>query len=148
MNPGWLSALSRTPGHSPHHQPTDPEPAAGAAEPDPNDRPGRYGVSGPRMRTVDGALGRLSPEQRGLLERWIPGAMVEKDHSWGIVETTVLEMTRGGARFIQGHRGVRGPGPPDDRRGTHGGVTGARPLSTSSPTDSNRSSSAALLRLG
>ncbi|GAA0446147.1 hypothetical protein Aca07nite_04300 [Actinoplanes capillaceus] len=53
------------------------------------------------------ALGKLSPEQRDLLERWIPGAMVEKDHSWGIVETTVLEMTRGGARFIVKAGGLR-----------------------------------------
>lgn len=42
----------------------------------------------------------LSPRQRALLDRWLPGASVEKDYSWGLVETTVLEMTHAGARFI------------------------------------------------
>lgn len=34
------------------------------------------------------------------MDRWLPGATVEADHSWGLVETTVLEMTRAGSRFI------------------------------------------------
>ncbi|MBW6439605.1 aminoglycoside phosphotransferase family protein [Actinoplanes hulinensis] len=56
---------------------------------------------------MDGVLARLAPEQRDLLQRWIPGVVVEKDHSWGIVETTVLEMTRGDARFIVKAGGTR-----------------------------------------
>ncbi|PYC68287.1 aminoglycoside phosphotransferase [Micromonospora arborensis] len=48
------------------------------------------------------AAGRtnLSMRQRALLDRWLPGAHVEKDHSWGLVQTTVLEMTYAGSRFI------------------------------------------------
>ncbi len=42
----------------------------------------------------------LSPEQRTLLDQWLPGAVVERDHSWGLVETTVLELTHAGTRFI------------------------------------------------
>ena len=42
----------------------------------------------------------LSPDQRTLLDRWLPGAVVERDHSWGLVETTVLELTHAGTRFI------------------------------------------------
>lgn len=34
------------------------------------------------------------------MDEWLPGATVEKDHSWGLVETTVLEMTGAGSRFI------------------------------------------------
>ncbi|WP_328473141.1 aminoglycoside phosphotransferase family protein [Actinoplanes sp. NBC_00393] len=49
---------------------------------------------------MGGALGKLSEEQRRLLDEWIPGAAVEQDHSWGVVETTVLEMARAGSRFI------------------------------------------------
>jgi len=49
---------------------------------------------------VTSELGNLSPEQLALLDRWLPGASVEKDHGWGLVETTVLEMTHAGSRFI------------------------------------------------
>jgi hypothetical protein len=42
----------------------------------------------------------LSPRQRALLDQWLPAAIVEKEHSWGLVETTVLEMTYAGSRFI------------------------------------------------
>lgn len=45
-------------------------------------------------------LGNLSPHQLALLDQWLPGASVEKDHGWGQVETTVLEMTHAGSRFI------------------------------------------------
>ena len=45
-------------------------------------------------------LGSLSPEQLALLDRWLPGASVERDHGWGLVETAVLEMTHAGSRFI------------------------------------------------
>lgn len=34
------------------------------------------------------------------MDQWLPGAVVDKDHSWGLVETTVLEMTCAGSRFI------------------------------------------------
>jgi hypothetical protein len=42
----------------------------------------------------------LSPRQCALLDRWLPGAKIERDHGWGLVETTVLELTHGGSRFI------------------------------------------------
>ncbi len=45
-------------------------------------------------------LGSLSARQRALLDQWLPGASVEKEHSWGLVETTVLELTHAGSRFI------------------------------------------------
>lgn len=34
------------------------------------------------------------------MDRWLPGAVVGKDHSWGLVQTTVLEMSCAGSRFI------------------------------------------------
>ena len=46
------------------------------------------------------ALGKLSPKQQDLLSQWLPGVTVDKDHSWGLVQTTVLEVTQAGARFI------------------------------------------------
>ncbi|WBB53058.1 hypothetical protein [Verrucosispora sp. WMMD573] len=46
------------------------------------------------------ALGNLTRQQRTLLARWLPGATVVADHSWGLVATTVLEVTCAGARFI------------------------------------------------
>jgi hypothetical protein len=49
---------------------------------------------------VSDPLGRLSPRQRALLDIWIPGAQVVTDHSWGIVETTVLEVLHSGRRLI------------------------------------------------
>jgi len=49
---------------------------------------------------VTSEFGNLSPEQLALLHRWLPGASVERDHGWGLVETTVLEMTHAGSRFI------------------------------------------------
>jgi hypothetical protein len=45
-------------------------------------------------------LRNLSPRQRALLDQWLPGANIERNHGWGLVETTVLEMTHGGSRFI------------------------------------------------
>jgi hypothetical protein len=45
-------------------------------------------------------LRKLSPQQRALLDQWLPGASVARDLSWGLVETTVLEMTHAGSRFI------------------------------------------------
>ena len=52
------------------------------------------------------ALGKLSSQQRARLDRWLPGASVAKDHSWGLVETTVLELTLAGSRFIVKAGGV------------------------------------------
>jgi hypothetical protein len=49
---------------------------------------------------VTSALGNLSLRQRAHLDRWFPGASVESDHSWGLVETTVLELAWAGSRFI------------------------------------------------
>jgi hypothetical protein len=49
---------------------------------------------------VTSGLSNLSRQQRALLEQWLPGASVERDHGWGLVETTVLEMTHAGSRFI------------------------------------------------
>jgi hypothetical protein len=49
---------------------------------------------------VTSGLDNLSPEQLALLDRWLPGAKVERDHGWGLVATTVLEITRDGSRFI------------------------------------------------
>lgn len=49
---------------------------------------------------MTGELRGLSPRQRALLAEWLPGATIERDHSWGQVQTTVLEMTHGGSRFI------------------------------------------------
>ncbi|WP_426512680.1 phosphotransferase family protein [Dactylosporangium sp. McL0621] len=53
-------------------------------------------------------LESLSAPQRALVERWLPGAAVERDHSWGLVETTVLEMRHGGMRYI-----LKAGGPGD-----------------------------------
>lgn len=53
-------------------------------------------------------LDRLSPEQRELLARWLPGAQVARDHSWGQTERAVLELVRGDERFI-----VKAGGPTD-----------------------------------
>jgi thiamine kinase-like enzyme len=49
---------------------------------------------------VTSALGMVTPQQRALLRQWLPNASVERDHSWGLVGTTVLEMTQAGSRFI------------------------------------------------
>ena len=42
----------------------------------------------------------LTDRQLELLHRWLPGAAVVQDHSWGLVGTTVLELLLDGARFI------------------------------------------------
>lgn len=43
-------------------------------------------------------LDKLSPQQRRLITQWLPGAIVERDNSWGLVETTVLQVTYAGSR--------------------------------------------------
>jgi hypothetical protein len=57
---------------------------------------------------VTSALTNLSRRQRELVDEWLPGAAVERDHSWGLVATAVLEMTHRGSRFI-----VKAGGPDD-----------------------------------
>ena len=42
----------------------------------------------------------LSGPQRAVLGEWMPGAHVVRDHSWGLVGTTVLEVSWGGERFV------------------------------------------------
>jgi len=43
---------------------------------------------------------KLAARQRDLLELWLPGATVRRDHSWGLVGTVVLELDHDGARYI------------------------------------------------
>lgn len=43
---------------------------------------------------------KLSARQRQLVVSWLPDVRVERDHSWGLVGTTVLEVTSGGSLFI------------------------------------------------
>ncbi|MET9023491.1 phosphotransferase [Actinopolymorpha sp. NPDC004070] len=43
---------------------------------------------------------QLSQQQRHLLERWLPGAEVVRDHSWGLVGTVVLELRHNDVRYI------------------------------------------------
>lgn len=42
----------------------------------------------------------LDRRQRKLLEGWLPDAHVAKNHSWGLVGTTVLEVMSDGERYI------------------------------------------------
>lgn len=42
----------------------------------------------------------LTERQRALLDIWLPGAEVARDHSWGLVGTTVLELVHDDARYI------------------------------------------------
>lgn len=53
-------------------------------------------------------LEALTERQRRLVEHWLPGAVVERSHGWGLVATTVLEVVHGGDRFI-----VKAGGPYD-----------------------------------
>jgi len=46
-------------------------------------------------------LDGLTPQQRTLLRAWLPAGAVVRDHSWGLVGTTVLELrTPDGRRYI------------------------------------------------
>lgn len=38
------------------------------------------------------ALSALTEHQRALLDRWLPDAALAHDHSWGLVQTTVLQL--------------------------------------------------------
>lgn len=64
------------------------------------DDEGRVGGGSPRFPGVADALDRLGPDQRELLQRWLPDMRVEADHSWDLVETTVLEVVAGSRRLI------------------------------------------------
>jgi hypothetical protein len=57
---------------------------------------------------VDQRLSRLGPEQRELVARWVPDAHVEADHSWGLVETLVLELSSSQGRIV-----LKAGGPSD-----------------------------------
>lgn len=50
----------------------------------------------------------LSARQRELLAAWLPGAVLERSHGWGLVATTVLEVVWRDERFI-----VKAGGPQD-----------------------------------
>jgi aminoglycoside phosphotransferase (APT) family kinase protein len=50
----------------------------------------------------------ITATQQALLDRWLPGAEIVKDHSWGVVQTTVLEVRHDGRRLI-----VKAGGPAD-----------------------------------
>jgi Phosphotransferase enzyme family len=43
---------------------------------------------------------RLSERQQELLDQWLPSATIVRDHSWGIISTSVLELEHDGARYI------------------------------------------------
>lgn len=60
------------------------------------------------MPTGSRANDQLSSEQQDLVDRWLPGAVVEHNHSWGLVETQVLEVVHEGCRYI-----VKAAGPGD-----------------------------------
>ncbi|WP_148614188.1 aminoglycoside phosphotransferase family protein [Nocardioides rubriscoriae] len=50
----------------------------------------------------------LTPHQRELLDRWLPGWAVVRDHSWGQVDRTVLEVRRADTSYA-----VKASGPDD-----------------------------------
>lgn len=50
----------------------------------------------------------LTAAQQTLLDQWLPGATVVHDHSWGLVQTTVLEILHNGGRYI-----LKAGGPND-----------------------------------
>lgn len=43
---------------------------------------------------------QLTPRQQSLLHDWLPRAHVVRNHSWGLVGTTVLEITHADKRYI------------------------------------------------
>lgn len=53
----------------------------------------------PKMAPMKARCG-LTERQRGLLDTWLPGADVARDHSWGLAGTTVLEIVYDDARYI------------------------------------------------
>jgi hypothetical protein len=57
---------------------------------------------------VDEGLRKLRPEQHDLLGRWVPDAEVLTDHSWGLVDTVVLELSSEQGRLV-----LKAGGPAD-----------------------------------
>ncbi len=57
-------------------------------------------------------LDQLSPRQRELVDQWLPGATVEADHSWGLVQSHVLQLVHAGTRVI-----VKAGGPDNHHLG-------------------------------
>jgi aminoglycoside/choline kinase family phosphotransferase len=49
---------------------------------------------------LSSGFAQLTDRQRALLDAWLPGATVLRDHSWGLVGTTVLELSHDGTRYI------------------------------------------------
>jgi hypothetical protein len=43
---------------------------------------------------------KLSPRQRELIDDWLPGAVLVRDYSWGLVGTTVLQVEHGLDRLV------------------------------------------------
>lgn len=43
---------------------------------------------------------RLTAAQAILLDGWLPGAEICRDHSWGLIDTVVLEVAAGGLRYV------------------------------------------------
>lgn len=65
-------------------------------------------------------LDRLSPAQRGLLATWLPGAAPVADHSWGLVDSHVLELRRGTERYV-----VKASGPGNHHLARDGALADA-----------------------
>ena len=59
------------------------------------------------MTSLDVVAG-ISARQGALLAGWLPGAHVVRDHSWGLVARTVLEVEHDGATYV-----VKAGGPDD-----------------------------------
>ena len=57
---------------------------------------------------MDEGLRKLRPEQHDLLGRWVPDAEVLTDHSWGLVDTVVLELSSEQGRLV-----LKAGGPAD-----------------------------------
>ncbi len=49
---------------------------------------------------MDAPLEKLTDRQRRLLSEWLPDLEVVTDHSWGLVNTTVLQIVRGDDLYI------------------------------------------------
>lgn len=49
---------------------------------------------------MNNAVDKLTDHQRTLLAAWLPGAELVRDHSWGVVGTTVLELLHDGTRYV------------------------------------------------
>ena len=73
---------------------------------------------------------KLTSGQRVLLEAWLPGAVVVKDHSWGQVQTTVIEIIHDGLRLA-----VKAGGAADHHiaREVHAHLNWLRPWTDRAP---------------